>query len=303
LPADEDVQARLQRLQDKRSLLLKHIAQSERLAEVRPASRLEARPRPEMISSGVAEVDAITGGIPRGCLTEIWGGASSGKTSLMLAAISAATIRGETCVLIDASDSFDPASAEAAGVNLGRMLWVRCGEKKWSAAFGRETPSHMRCASHAGNSRWLSAIAHQKNLKTKSKKSSERRLEQVLKATDLILQSGGFGMIVLDLAGIEERFVRRIPLASWFRLQRAVEHTKSALIVVSETPCAQTCATLGLRMGKKPSAVSRQRSVKPEHAELLENMRVQAEVTRSRLERKPMQSVRANFETQAARFG
>jgi len=279
LPPFEDIQAALQQLQDKRSLLLKHIAQSERLAEVRPASRLEVRPRPEMIASGVAEVDAITGGIPRACLTEIWGGASSGKTSVLMAAMAAATRRGETCVLIDASDSFDPGSAEAAGMNFGKLLWVRCGET---------AIKNLNHRGHGGTQR-----------KTKS---NERRLEQVLKATDLILQSGGFGMIVLDLAGIAEKFVRRIPLASWFRFQRAVEHTKSALLVVSESGCTQTCARLGLWMGKQLSAVSRQSSGRPAHAELLENMRVQAEVTRTR-ERKPAQSVRAEFGTQAVRLG
>ena len=103
-----------------------------------------------MISCGVAEVDAMTGGFPRGCLTEICGGASSGKTSVMLAAISAATRSGETCVLIDASDSFDPASGEAAGVNLQKLLWVRCAERKWSAALGGR-----------GNSRQPSVVSHQ----------------------------------------------------------------------------------------------------------------------------------------------
>jgi hypothetical protein len=277
LLADEDVRARLQQLQDKRSLLLKHIAQSERLAEVMPASRLAVRPTPEMISSGVAEVDAVTGGIPRGCLTEIWGGASSGKTSVLVAAMGAATRRGETCVLIDASDSFDPASAQAAGVNFGKLLWVRCGN------------TAIKNLNHKGH--------REKQRKTKS---SEDRLEQVLKATDLILQSGGFGLIVLDLTGIEQRFVRRIPLASWFRFQRAVEHTKSALVVVSEAGCAQTCATLSLNQF---SVISGQWSGKPAHAELLEGTQIAVEVVRSRLERKPSQSVRAEFLTQTLRLG
>jgi len=290
LPADEDVRARLQRLQDKRSLLLKHIAQSERLAEVRPASRLEARPRPEMISSGVAEVDAITGGIPRGCLTEIWGGASSGKKSVLVAAMTAATRRGETCVLIDASDSFDPASAKAAGMDFGKLLWVRCGGRKPSSVVGRRSLY----------SRQPSAVSRQEKLNIQRKKGNEYRLEQVMKATDLILQSGGFGMIVLDLVGIAERFVRRIPLASWFRFQRAVEHTTSALLVVSESGCAQTCAALGL---KQFSVISGQWSGKPAHAELLEGTQIAVEVVRSRLERKPVQSVRADFESRAVRVG
>jgi hypothetical protein len=302
LPANGDVQARLLPLQDKRSLLLKHIAQSERLAEVRPASRLETKPRPEMISSGVAEVDAITGGIPRGCLTEIWGGASSGKTSVLVAAMATATRRGETCVLIDASDSFDPASGEAAGINFGKLLWVRCGGRKPSHVARRTShaTSHGTDDSSFRNSRQLSATGHQENQRKKINKQSQRRLEQMLKATDLILQSGGFGLIVLDLAGIGEKFVRRIPLASWFRFQRAVEYTKSALIVVSETPCAQTCATLSL---KQFSVMSGQWSGKPAHAEILECMSVQMEAVRSRLERKPSQSVSAKFVTRAVRVG
>src|SRR5713226_6470589 len=72
---------------DKRAALLKHLAQSERLVSVRSASRLELHPRAEMIPSGISELDIITGGIPRGCLTEICGPASSGKTSVLLAAI------------------------------------------------------------------------------------------------------------------------------------------------------------------------------------------------------------------------
>lgn len=293
--------AELDQIQEKRAALLKHIAGSERLAEVRPASRLEVRPRPEMISSGVAEVDAMTGGIPRGCLTEICGEASSGKTSLLLAAMALATREGEMCVLIDASDSFDPMSGQAAGVDLRRLLWVRCGNSRQLSAVSHQENADSRQSLRRGNSRQSSAIGYQETFRTKRKKQSERRLEQVLKATDLILQSGGFGLIVLDLAGIAETFVRRIPLASWFRFQRAVEHTKSALLVASGTPCAQTCATLAMRI--QQSAISDQQSGKPAHAELLEEMRVQAEVARSRLERKPMQSVNADFKSQAVRFG
>ena len=99
-----------------------------RLASVTPASRLEIRPAPEMVSCGVSAIDALTGGLPRGCLTEICGLASSGRTSLLLATLAAATRRGEFCVVVDASDSLDPHSAAAAGVELDRLLWVRCGE-------------------------------------------------------------------------------------------------------------------------------------------------------------------------------
>jgi RecA/RadA recombinase len=116
------------RFADKKAALLRHIAGSARLTAVRPASRLEVRPSPEMLSTGVAEVDALTGGLPRGHLTEICGPVSSGKTSLLLATLAATTRRGESCVLIDASDSFDPASGAAAGMDFSKLLWIRCGE-------------------------------------------------------------------------------------------------------------------------------------------------------------------------------
>src|SRR5438309_720649 len=45
------------------------------------------------------------------------------------AALARATQRGEVCALVDVSDAFDPASAAAAGIEMSRLLWVRCGEK------------------------------------------------------------------------------------------------------------------------------------------------------------------------------
>jgi recombination protein RecA len=278
--------------EDKKAAMLRHIAGSEHLGAVRPASQFEARPSPEMLSSGIAAVDAITGGLPRGCLTEICGSASSGKTSLLIATIAAATRRAETCVLIDANDSFDPASGAAAGLDFSKLLWIRCGGHKMSHPARAGTPVPP-------NSIFMEARA---SLRLRSGQASPAfKLEQVLKTTDLILQSGGFGLVVLDLAGIPETFSRRIPLASWFRFQRVIEPAKTALLVVSESPRTQSCAGLVIKLCNKLSAVSYQPSGKPSHALILEDMQVEAEVARSRLERKPMQSVTAAFETQAVR--
>jgi hypothetical protein len=274
---------------NKKTIVLNHLSSSKLLVDVRPASRLEVRPRPEMLSSGIAEVDAITGGIPRGCLSELCGPASSGKTSVLLAAMAAATRRDETCVLIDASDSFDPESGAAAGVDFGKLLWVRCG--KTSSVVGRRSSAPNVSADGRG--------PKTEDSFSKIRNSNERKLEQVLKSTDLVLQSGGFGLVALDLAGIPEKFVRRIPLASWFRFQRAVEHTKTALLVVNEFACAQTCAAVVIKL----SAVSHQPSVKPSHAQLLDRMQVDAELVRMRMERKPGASVRTVFATEAIRSG
>jgi len=82
----------------------------------------------EAAPTGVAAVDALTGGLPRGGLTEISGPAGAGKTSLLTAALAARTQAAEVCALVDARDAFDPETAETAGVRLERLLWVRCRE-------------------------------------------------------------------------------------------------------------------------------------------------------------------------------
>jgi hypothetical protein len=98
---------------------------------------LRERIAPLMIATGVTALDALTGGLPRGALSEIAGQASSGRTGVILTALAGATRRQEACALVDASDSFDPASAVAAGVDLERLLWVRCSNmprRKFGAA-------------------------------------------------------------------------------------------------------------------------------------------------------------------------
>ncbi|HXZ39553.1 MAG TPA: hypothetical protein VEG68_02355 [Terriglobales bacterium] len=257
------------------------------LPNVVPASRLEVRPAPELVSSGIRELDALTGGLPRGCLTEVCGAASSGRTSLLLAVLGSATQRQETCALVDASDAFDPASAAAVGVNFERLLWVRCGAspKTFSPRRHRDTEKNIR--------------------------QIETPLEQALRVTDLLLQSGGFGLVAIDLGDVPFKTARRIPLTSWFRFQRAVEHTPTVLFVITRAPCAQTCAALLLKMeaeslARKPSAFSSQLSVSPaqspSHAELFKGLDLHTEVLRSRLPRKPARSVTAAFVTKATRF-
>ena len=88
------------------------------LANVLPASSL-MRPQAPVIG-------ATLGGIPRGALTEIAGPPSSGRTSLLCALLAEATAAGEFCALIDVENTFDPASAAAAGVRLSQLMWVRC---------------------------------------------------------------------------------------------------------------------------------------------------------------------------------
>src|SRR5215469_9494075 len=179
-----------------------------RLATITPASRLETRPAPEMATSGIPALDVLTGGLPRGCLTEICGPASSGRTSVMLATLGSATRRDEYCAVIDASNSLDPHSADAAGIDLDRLLWVRCGEnsprRDPSTSLGRTPLLANPARSGAPSFICLSqgTVDFEGGKKPKTLRSSESPLEQVLRATDLLLESGGFGLIILDLADI-----------------------------------------------------------------------------------------------------
>jgi hypothetical protein len=88
------------------------------------AFRLHEKAAPETLSSGIAEVDALTGGLPRGAITEIFGPRSSGRTSLLYSALAYATAHNEICALVDTNDVFAPAAA--AGVDFERLLWIRC---------------------------------------------------------------------------------------------------------------------------------------------------------------------------------
>src|SRR5436309_11756595 len=193
----------------------------------------QSRPEPERLPSGVAEVDRAIGGLPRGCLTEIYGPASSGRTSLLLSILAEATARQEICALVDAEDALDPASAAESGVNLARLLWIRCGHSA----------------------------------------------EQALKAADLLIQGGGFGVVVMDLGDTAVESARRISLTSWFRLRRAVEHTPAVLVTVGRQPYAKTCASLMLACNRDRAAWSGARA----SSRLLRGMDVRVTATRSNL--------------------
>jgi len=263
-----------------------------------PASRLGVRPQPETIPTGIPQVDELTGGVPRGGLTEIFGPTSSGRTSLLLALMAQATAREEVCALVDASDAFDPHSAAAAaGVDLKRVLWVRCGEVS-------------RFTFHVSRGR----------LETRNvKRETFSRVEQALRAADLLLQAGGFGLVVMDLGNIPPAIARRVPLASWFRFRRAVENTATALVVVEQEASAKSCASLVLRTkhsalsiqqsATQQSAFSTQQSAKaaettPSHTRLLHGMQLEVEVLNSRiLQRTSVRSATTSFESRASWVG
>ena len=266
-----------------------------KLARVQTASRLGVRPAPAMVSSGIAEMDALTGGLPRGCLTEICGPASSGRTTLLLSALAAATRRGECCAIVDAGNALDPQSVAEAGVELGRLLWVRCGE---------ESPERQPMLKGGPN-------GAKKNFA--KAESAEQPLEQLLRVTDLLLESGGFGLVALDLGDVPPQTARRISLTTWFRFRRAVEHTPTVLLAVERLSTAGSCSSLLIKLGTqliKPEAhrhrIAQSADFKtpvPGHAQLLTELEITAEIVRSRMERKPAGSAEITFASKTAWAG
>lgn len=110
-----------------RSALSKVEIESSIAGRFGDAFKLHENAAPETLSSGVAEVDALTGGIPRGAITEIFGPRSSGRTSLLYSALAYATTHDEICAVVDTNDVFAPSAAATAGTDLERLLWLRCG--------------------------------------------------------------------------------------------------------------------------------------------------------------------------------
>jgi recombination protein RecA len=176
----------------------------------------------EVADTGISEVDdLLDGGLPVGAISEVTGPESSGRTSLALSFLAGRTQEQHACAWIDAADSFDPESAAANGVNLKQLLWVRCQ--------GAATPEKSKTDTQ---------------IKTSTRVWT--RLDQALRAADLLLQAGGFAAIVLDLGSTAPEHANRIPLATWFRFRQAADRTRCSLVVLGQAAFSQSSAALVL---------------------------------------------------------
>jgi hypothetical protein len=237
--------------------------QIESLLEARIPSALTLKSRPVQacISCGIKDIDRLEI-FRRGDLVEICGAFSSGRTTLLHGLLSRCTSEGEAAAILDVTDSFDPVSAAHFGVVLSELLWVRCGA--------------TRSQGHP-----LSAV------------------DQALAAADLLLQSGGFGLLVLDLANIPTKEARQIPLAAWFKFRRAVEGTRTLFLVLAQQPNAgsSSASTLDVSQADVEVDESATSSIAWHIDEncLIRTLRSRAGVVRGQV-RKPVGSVRTEGE-------
>jgi recombination protein RecA len=305
--------------------------------------------------TGIQSLDEVLqGGLPQGAISEIVGPECSGRTSIAFSFFAGLTQAGKICAWIDVSDAFDPVSAAAAGVDLARLLWVRCGvseekPKRRTRPFSLPKeyliPKPAKKGLHGGGfgphprnetkglSEAVTDLLHhdaiaarcaepQRRIRTKqatfqpatqtspaappriSSPSLWTRLEQALRATDQLLQTGGFSAIVLDMSSLAPEVVSRVPLATRFRYRAAAERTQSSILLLTQHACAKSSAALLLCC--QPAEPLRNESTVftgTEHRVEVAHRRFAEEAVPT-IPRKPTQSVNAaNWQSRTAWAG
>lgn len=200
------------------------------------------------LSSGLTPLDAlIDGGIPRGRISEITGRAGSGKTSIAASFAAFATHRGEVAAWLDSAGSFDPESMTAAGVDLRRMLWA-------------------------------STRRGSKNLRSPLQKGRPMGLEvrSIVKAAELVLEAGGFGLVVVDFG----EAVRALTYASSLRIARAAERSGAAVIAIAPWRMCGTFAALSIAASRAEASFSR---LAPGSPVMFDGLAVDAMVARNKM--------------------
>ncbi|HXW83996.1 MAG TPA: hypothetical protein VEJ86_06300 [Candidatus Binataceae bacterium] len=193
------------------------------------------------LASGVAPLDVLLGGgIARGRVSEIIGARGSGRTSLAASFVASTTRRTEVAAWIDGAASFDPASLAGAGVDLRRVLWVAAP----SVAARSARPM--------------------------------TRESRVLKAAEVTLEAGGFGLVVVDF-GDEARW---IPQSAALRLARAAERSGAAVVVIASRRMCGTFAVLSLVTHRVEAAFSR---LTPRSPAIFDGLIFEAEIARNKL--------------------
>ena len=171
-----------------------------------------------LVPSDVAALDAcLRGGLPRGQLSELAGPQSSGRMTLLLQMLAAAARRGELTALVDTCDRLDVGSVVAAGVDLDRLLWIRGADVVPSGS------------------------------------APERIVDRALKALNLVLQAGGFGLVAIDLAEVPPLILKRLPFTTWLRVQRTIEGSDTACVLVTPEPLARSAGGVTLTLAGRPT--------------------------------------------------
>ena len=116
-----------------------------------------------------------------------------------------------------------------------------------------------------------------------------RQPEQALKSADLLLHSGGWGVVMLDLSDAPQAWMQRLPVSYWYRFRRAVEETPTVFLVLTRQPCIKNCAAMSLEMPPSSMLWS------GDHSDFLVLKGIHSRL----LARKPMRTGNADFRARA----
>ncbi len=216
----------------------------ERLEALLDARKLGGALRPvwalggtnvRVISTGIPQLDqALGGGWRQGEISELVGGRSTGKTSVLLTSLTAATADGGVAAIVDAVDRLDPVSllsvgggeapswrwrSPCSGVDLSRVLWVR------GAAITIEMARPALI---------------------------EEVVSRAVRAFDLIIRAGGFSLVALDLSDVPSRYVRALPWATWKRLAYANEGRPTVGLIVGQEPMGPSARGVSIALATVP---------------------------------------------------
>ena len=195
------------------------LSRLESLLAARKLDGTVARPesmRPGLVApSGIAVLDdALAGGWRRGELSDVVGGPSSGRTGVMAATCAAAIRRGEIVAIVDAFDRLDAVTFAAAGVDLSRVLWVR--------GPALTLPGRPQLVATA--------------------------VMNAIRSFDLILRAGGFGIVILDAAGVPARAFRDLAPATWLRLAHVIAGQTAVGLLMADCPLGRSARGVTVRL-------------------------------------------------------
>jgi hypothetical protein len=166
--------------------------------------------------TGIEALDrALGGGWRHGEVSELAGGRSSGRTSVLMTTLACATRRGGLIGLVDTFDRFDPITAARAGIDLDRVLWVRGPSVTVESA----RPAMI-----------------------------DHAVRQAIRALDLIVRAGGFAIAALDLADVSLRGLRGLPLTTWMRLAHANEGRDTVCLLAGDMPMGRSARGASVRL-------------------------------------------------------
>ena len=80
----------------------------------------------------------------------------------------------------------------------------------------------------------------------------ERVIDRAIKSLNLVVQSGVCTLVVIDLIDMPAAALRRLPASTWFRVERAIEGSDTAVLILAAQPVARSAGGRSIVMEPEP---------------------------------------------------